>query len=243
MLWRYRLIPREHHQLKSDAFKPELYAGKNAEEKIQNAKSAAINAISEYKRNIERIHADQGYVTLDNVTISILEPKSKYSQPNEFINQLNGNIAAAIGIPMSIFTGSSKGSYSSFLALISLIIARAKYIVSIIKPKLFSWLIDKLPQRIKPITDKLDLVFDLVLEKDKIDVARQLAILKESGIFTVDELRALWGAPTIDPEKLPFNNQHKHTETPKEIASRPVGGPQRNPYEYTPESRRDKQIT
>jgi len=242
MLWRYRLIPREHHRLSSEAFKPEYYAGKNAEEKIQNAISAANQAISDYKEKIRKVKADESYITLDNVEISILEPKSSYSSPNEFIDQLNGNIAAAVGMPMAIFTGQSKGSYSSFLALISLVIARARYLVSLMKPELFKWLMSRLPDKLKPLSNKLDIVFDLVLEKDKIDIARQIAILRESGLFTFDELRALWGAPTISPEKLPEATVHKRTETPREIASRPVKSKEPQ-YNITPESRRDKQIT
>lgn len=244
MLWRYRLIPREHHKLSSEAFRPELYAGKNIDEKIANAKAAAQRAISEYVTEIEKKEADQGYVTLDNVEIEIVEPKGSYSDPNELVNQLNQNISIAIGIPVQLLgSGQTKGSYAAALAMISFVMTRVSSIIAQISPAIKEYIISQLPAEIRSLAPKLRLVWNVVLERDRGDLARQIAVLKETGILTIDELRALWGAPIVDPEQLPITTAHRYTETTKEISADFNRRKDRVRYDVTPHTKKRTQIT
>ena len=251
MLWRDRLIPRLHHRLKSDMFKPELFSGANIEEKVQAAKSAAQTTIENYASTIKHkeMESDQAFVTLDNIDISVIEPKSStYSEPNMLVDQPNHDIDAATGVPVSKFSASTqKGSLGSDFFTTSMFIARARHIVSSLRPILWDYIQRRIPQRLPK--EKLKLVFDLTLEKDKGDIARQIAVLKATGILTINELRSIWGAPMLSDEEVQKLIDQQQKQQPKKFDRSPdqisetekrQTAPQ---YDITPQSKKDKQIT
>ena len=202
VIWRWKNVPREHHKISSELFDLSKYTG-SLEERRQKAKQDAETTISEYINQISEKHPDQAYVTTDTVDISVINPSSRYMSPNELMEQLSGYIWIAMGVPESIVSGRSRGSYASELVVSSYVTARALRIAEKIRDALLPVIRDTI-RSINPNlpVEKLDMKLELVLENNRIDLFRQAAIMKELGCFTPTEVRRHLGYEELTESQL-----------------------------------------
>lgn len=199
MIWRNRSLPREWHKLDLSNYDASKFSGTH-EQKLAAAQTAANNAIKDYAKTNQRREADQGFVTGGGVEISYVEPsKTTYSDPSPIIDQINSLIGGPTGTPAALMGGESKGftslvHASSFLALRAEVysnpIQRAmedltKRHVSLARPGIR-----------KEVVDRLYMKNRLILDRDRSELAKMVAILTASKVFTPDEIRAIWG---LDP--------------------------------------------
>jgi len=184
ILWRYRNVPREHHIISSQSFDLRNYTG-TLQERLEKAKRDAEKTIEEYANMIKEQEPDQGYVTLDNVTIKRIDSSSgKYAQPNELIQQMTDYLWMAMNIPESVVSGRSKGSYASELVISSYLSAKVIRIAEKIKKALLYFV----RELIKSINDslpvwKLDMKLELIMETNRMAMFRQAAIMADLGVF------------------------------------------------------------
>jgi len=202
VLWRYRNVPREVHQLDTSMFVPEKYAGANYEEQIQKATAAAEAYLKDYASKISKKKVDQGYVVGSNVKqIYYVEPqKTTYSAPNDLVEQINKTIREGVGAYEI-----GKGTYATELVIASYVILMPDHLAYKIKRELLELLRLHLKKKFKTPDEelaKLDIRLSLVLDILKGELVRQMAILAATGTQTIDELRAYIGEDPITDEQL-----------------------------------------
>jgi len=211
MKWRQKMVPRLHHKLDLSAFKPEMYPAATYEEKLSKAKSAAKSAIDSYVDSVKAPSPEQDYVTGKEVEIVPVETKSMtVRDPNELVQQQNLSICAATGIPMSALTGSLRGSYASELIVSSFATLRACNIAEKIRSVLEDVLREELADQF-PEAHKLFIKLQLILDKDRAELARQISLLAGTEWFTKNELRQLWGLPALEEQAVSATDQHGRT--------------------------------
>lgn len=202
ILWRYRNVPREVHELDTSMFVPEKFAGASWEEQVTNATKAAQDHLKEYAKQISGKKVDQGYVVGSGVKkIYYVEPKQiSYASPNELINQINETIEKGIGTyPVG------KGTYATELVIASYVILMPDHIAYKIKRQLLDLLKLHLAKKYKTpdeLLQKLDLRLSLVLDILKGELVRQMAILAATGTHDLDELRAYVGKDPLTDEQI-----------------------------------------
>ena len=224
MLWREVNVPREHHMLPSAPFDPSLFSGDTYEERLKNAQKAAENYLKAYVDKLKERRVDRGYVTLDNVKIDVIEPKLQYTEPNELIEQINQAIYSSVGAPESAVSGRAKGTYASEIAVESYLLLKSEFLAERIAEKFIQLakrhLTVKYGNKYEHLYDKIS--YDVQLIFFPREMARTVAILRETGLFTATELRRMFGLPPLTEEQmkeLVGPTSHRHTETSKEIAA------------------------
>jgi hypothetical protein len=199
MLWSNRALPREHHKLDLSRYDLSKFSGTFAEKEVAS-KTAAETAIKAYNDNIKRREADQGYVTGQGVDITYIEPKtSNWRDPNPIIDQINGLINGPTGAPSALMGGESKG-FTSLVHSSSFMSLRAEIYAGVIQRKL-EQLVKRHVGLARPgirddVVDRLYIKNRLILDRDRTELAKIVAVLVDSNSFTVDEIRAIWG---LDP--------------------------------------------
>jgi hypothetical protein len=139
----------------------------------------------------------------DKVTeITYVEPKStNYQQPNQKIAQINDAISNAMGLPPV----SRNTSYASALMSGSFAMLQALSVADIIKAQLEAVLrksiVVKFGKKYEDYLDNLRIRLRLILEKDKTEIMRQVAIMRQTNCFTDTEIRAEWGLPPLTVEQ------------------------------------------
>ena len=133
--WRSVAAPIQHHKLPSDAFDPEMFPG-TVEEKVQKAQEAAKKAIEEYKQALSPDRPDRVIITLDNVEIDVVEPRSHFTDPNPLLDQLNEAIFSCIGVPRSAVRGVGRGSYASEVIASTFFFLKYRYLAERIAARL-----------------------------------------------------------------------------------------------------------
>ena len=210
LLWRNRLLPREHHKLDLSVYDPSKYTGTYST-KVTNAKSDATNAIKDYNDKIKRREADQGFTTGTNVDIDIIEPKStNYTSPNSIIDQINSLISTPTGTPGALVGGESKG-FTSLLHSSSFTAMRA----DIYAMRITSALEDLMKRHValvrpglkKEVVDRLFIRNRLILDRDRTELAKIIGVLTGTNIFTPSEIRQIWGLdPLTEAQAEEINN-------------------------------------
>jgi len=199
LLWRNRLLPREHHKLDLSVYDPSKYTGTYST-KVANAKSDATTAIKDYNDKIKRREADQGFTTGTNVDIDIIEPKTtNYTSPNQIIDQINSLISTPTGTPGALVGGESKG-FTSLLHSSSFTAMRADIYAMRITNAL-EGLVKKHVALVRPglkqdVIDRLFIRNKLILDRDRTELAKIIGVLVNTNVFTPSEIRAIWG---LDP--------------------------------------------
>jgi len=197
ILWSHRNVPREWHKIDLSQFSPEKYTG-TREERERQALAAAQTAADLYSQSLQGRQVDVGMVTDKNTEIGYVEPKStNYQQPNQKMAQINDALSNAMGLPPV----SRSTSYASALMSGSFAILQALSIADIIKLQ-FEQIMRKSIQvkfgkRYNDYLDGLRIRLRLILEKDKTEIMRQIAIMRQSRCFTSSEIRAEWGMPPL----------------------------------------------
>lgn len=201
ILWSHRNVPREWHKLDLSQFSPDKYQG-TREERERLALAAANAAANAYSQSLQGRQVDVGMVTDKNTEITYVEPRStNYQQPNQKMAQINDALSNAIGLPPV----SRNTSYASALMSGSFAMLQALSISDIIKVQ-FEQIMRKSLQvkfgkKFEPYLENLRIRLRLILEKDKTEIMRQVAIMRQTRNFTPTEIRAEWGLPPLTEEQ------------------------------------------
>jgi hypothetical protein len=204
--WRNRALPREWHKLDLTPFDPSKYQGTHTE-KLEASKTDAEKAINSYTAVNAQRSADQGFVTGKNVEIEYVEPKSTtYADPSPIIDQINALIGGPSGAPPALLGGSGEtGGFTSLVHASSFIAMRAEVYLDGIRE-----MIEKLVRRhinmIEPsikqeIVDRVILKTRLILDRDRAELAKIIAVLAGARAFTTSEIRAIWGLDPMTEEQ------------------------------------------
>jgi hypothetical protein len=194
VLWRYKMIPREHHQFSAEMFNMANYAG-DLNTKRNSARADAESIMGSYAQKIKQSAPDIGYVTLDTTKITTVEPKSAgYMAANEIIAQLNNQIFIALTTPKSILAGGASGSYASELVVTNYVAIKVISLANKIKPIILENMRKRLSKKNGQYpVDKLDIKIDMILSNSKLELYRQAAIMGALGVFDESEIRDLVG--------------------------------------------------
>lgn len=205
VLWRWKMIPREHHSFKSDMFNMINYTG-DLNSKRLAARADAEATMGNYSSKIKTQAPDIGYVTLDTTEIKTIEPKSAgYMGANDIIKQLNDQIFIALTTPKSILAGGASGSYASELVVTNYVAIKVISLANKIRPILLENMRKRLLVKdSKYPVSKLDIKIDMILSNSKLELYRQAAIEGALGISTDTELREMLGRPPLREDQRPF---------------------------------------
>ena len=222
IVWRNRLLPREHHKLDLSVYDPSKYTGTYAT-KVGAAKKDATTAIGDYNDKIKRREADQGFTTGQNVDIGIIEPKStSYNAPNLIIDQINSLISTPTGTPGALVGGESKG-FTSLLHSSSFTAMRADVYAQRIMSSLEE-LMKRHVRMVRPgisdeIVNRLYIKNRLILDRDRTELAKIIAVLNETNVFTPTEIRNIWGLdPLTEQQAKEISEQLKATQPIQETS-------------------------
>jgi len=248
ILWRYRNVPREVHELDVSMFEPEKFQGESWDAKLQAYQNAVKNLLREHAKAIKKKKVDQGYVVPSGTKIYYAEPKQvTYTSPNDLIEQINKSIREGMGA-----YDVEAGTYATALVVSSYVVLLPDFMAYKIAKTLLELLKSHLRKKFKyeeELLDKLQIRLSLILDIFRGELVRQLALLTASGTQTLDELREYVG-------KLPLTDEQ--IERLKTIATKSgrggdyvqslldlvaTSGRSREGEPITPESRRDKQAT
>lgn len=221
ILWTHRNVPREHHKLDLSMYSPEAFSG-TPEERFEKAEAAAQGAARAYHANMQDMKADVGYVTDSNTEITFVEPKStNYQAPNEKIAQINESISNCLGLSPVV----RQQSFASALMSGSFAVLQALSIAKIAAKGLENVLRRSLEVQFGPRFDERDrrkvkIRLRLILEKDRSEVMRQIAIMVDANnvmpTFTPTEIREEWGKEALTESQLEeIVNAMKHGQSGK----------------------------
>jgi len=220
MIWSNRALPREVHTLDLSQYDMSKFTGTFAQ-KEASSKAAATKAIQDYNVNIRRREADQGYVVGQGVQIGYVEPKStNWQDPSMKLDQLNQLIGGPMGAPSALMGGESKG-FTSLIQSTSFMGLRAELYAKPIQKKMEQLIRLHIsiarPGIRKSVRDRIHIKNRLILDRDRSELAKIAAVLKETGHFTQDEIRAIMGLdPATKKQKAELEKLRK--------ASQPGGG-------------------
>jgi len=198
MVWRQRSMPREHHKLDLSQYDLSKFSGTFAQKQAASL-SAAQAAITKYNANMRRREADQGFVTGQGVNIEWIQPKVNYTDPMPIIDQINQLLGGPTGTPAALMGGESKG-FTSLVQSTSFLALRAEIYAEVIQRPLTE-LMKRHVKLSRPgirasVVDRLFIKNRLILDRDRTELAKMIAVLTASKAFTMDEIRAIWG---LDP--------------------------------------------
>jgi len=244
MAWRSVNFPREHHKLPSEPFNPDYFAGSTQEERVQAAKAAARAAMEEYRTNLQRHKADRALITLDDVEVEIIEPKLKYTDPNELLMQIKQTIAETYGVPASAIPAAAyRGTFAAEVKIASFFFEKVKHLARLIGRKLIEIAISHLETKYGKKYEKYykEIGVSIFFESELLEKARAAALLAEIGIFAPEEIRAMLGFSPQMPEVVVARQKEKpHSRTTAQVAVAEVRTTKPQ-APLTPHSETDKQ--
>jgi len=211
MIWRNKMLPREHHRLNMAAFAPENYQGSTFDARLQAAKQAATLEMNKYALSIRTQQPDQGYVTSTDVEVVIVEPKTaNYKDVNEQINQIDTKIASLTGTPEALSGGQQMG-FSSIEFSGTFVSMRSEEMGNIIAEGLnrVMW---KHLKAIHPSVDikdikRVHIKTRLILDRDLSERAKVMSLLSGTKVFTPTEIREVFGKEALtDKEQEEIND-------------------------------------
>ncbi|MCK9577710.1 MAG: hypothetical protein M0R51_17520, partial [Clostridia bacterium] len=204
VIWRWRNVPREHHQIDATLFSLDKYPG-NIDQRRTAANSDMERTIAGYTNTIKNQTPDQGYVTSSGVEIKPIEHSASYLSTNDRITQNADQVWTSLSIPRSVIAGGSGGSYSSDLVLSTYVANKIEQLANKIKPVI----LDNIRKRLLALkssypVEEMDIKIEFVMANSKIELARQMVMMKDAGIFTETELRNLLGYLELREDQRPY---------------------------------------
>jgi hypothetical protein len=189
-LLRSKLVPKEHHQILSDMFTLDNYSGTVEEQHAKQAADVQV-FISNYIKAIKEQAVDQGYVTLDTIDIKSISSDMKYTEPNDLIKQIQGDIYTGLNVPSSMVNGKDAGSYASELVISNYVSSKVIQLAKKVKYVILQMIRDRLLliNASYPV-EIIDIKLELTLAMSKLEAFRQLSLMVAAGVFTMDEIRA-----------------------------------------------------
>jgi len=189
IMWRFMNVPREHHSIDASLFSYDKYPGTLAQ-KREASISDAKAFLAQYTEELRRRMPDQGYATLNTVEIKKLDNRSSsHLQTNDLIDQINNQIWNALNVPRSMISGESQGSYASELVIAGYISQKVLHIAERLKPIIIDIIRESFVSSTATIRRRLDIFMDIDIAVTDLEKFRQMAIMKELGVFTEDEIR------------------------------------------------------
>lgn len=191
-LVRSRNVPREHHKISSESFNGSGTFGGDMRARENQRQAEFDNVIADYAQKIKSQTPEQGFVTSDGIDISILESNTKYTEPNELLKQLKGDIYTGLNIPPSVVDGTGSGSYASELVISNYVSAKIVHLAQRIKPMI----LENLRERLLLINgsypvEQIDFSLSLALTESNLDLYRVVSLMASAGIYTEDEIRSV----------------------------------------------------
>jgi len=234
-MWRWANVPRDHHKLNSEMFSLDKFPGSDMVSVVDQSIKAADKVIKAYAAEVSAKAPDQGYVTLDTVTIEPLEhANAGYMAPNDLLTQISDQVWGAIAIPKSIVTGVSGNSYASELTIANYtntmilhLAGRATIpILENMKKRLQSY------NKGYPV-DYLKVKLEFKLATTELDEIKRGAAMASTNCYTIDECRNETGHSHLDPkdyDKMPgavnaassMKNEMNYPDTPQSANQRPT---------------------
>jgi len=245
ILWRYRNVPREVHEVDTSHIKLEQFSGDTVDQRMQAYQTAIQTYLRDYAKEIQKKKVDQGYVVTKGTKIYYTEPKRvAYTSPNDIIEQQNESIREGLG-----WYKIGRGTFATELVTASYIVLLPDLLAYKIKKVLLRCLREHLRLKYNysmDLLDKLDLKIQLVLDILRGEIVRQIAVLSASKTHTKDELRKKVGDEPLTEEQrkeiASYEESSQHIQSALDIAA--TARRQIEPSdEITPESRREKQST
>jgi len=257
ILLRAKIVPREHHKLDLTGYDPAKFPGADHKARMEAAEAAAVAAIERYRDTLkEDVLVDEGYVTSQGVAIDVLESKYSYTQPNDLVAQLNEGIASCLGVSLSELRGVSTSSFSGELLVGSYAGAVAEMVAEMIGIVMIDNIIiphleAKYAGRFATYYDNIEVKTTPPLQRDMMQRARTILALKETKLFTPDNLREMLGYdPLTDEEKQeieeywPRPDIQKHTTSPEEEEKHEKEREkEETQWRTTPESKEQQQVS
>ena len=249
ILWRYRNIPREVHEIDVSHIKPEMFVGDTADARLQAYQTAIANYLSDYAKAIQKKKVDQGYVIIKGTSIYYTEPKRvAYTSPNEVMDQINTSIREGLG-----WYEIGQGTYAAELVTSSYIVLLPDLIAYKVKMQLLPMLKRHLFLKYGYADEqlsKLDMKLSLILDILRGEVVRQVAILAAAKTHTADQLREKLGDdPLTESQKAEIASQQstpgregQNAQTLADVLATAERTREGN-EPLTPQSRRDRQQT
>lgn len=247
ILWRYRNVPREVHEINTENLRPEQFEGTTWETKFSNYQTAVKNLLKKHAKEIKKKKVDQGYVVAQGTKIYYTEPsRVQYTSPNQIIDQINQSIREGMGA-----YNVEAGTYATALVVSSYVVLLPDYIAHKIATTLLKVLKMHLREKYKfaeEEIDKLQIRLSLILDIFRGELVRQLALLAASGTWTLDELREYVGKLPLTDEQIERlvtiaskGGRESNIQTLLDLVATAGRSPGGEPI--TPESRRDRQET
>jgi hypothetical protein len=168
--------------------------------------NAANKAISDYQDNIKRREADQGFIKGKSVEIEYVEPKTtNWQDPSGKLDQINQAIGSPTGTPSALMGGESKG-FTSVIHSSSFLALRAEIYATVIQRKL-EGLIKRHVGIVRPgirqsVVDRLYIKNRLILDRDRAELAKMIAVLAPTNVLTVNDMRKIWGLDPLTKEEM-----------------------------------------
>lgn len=192
LLWRWKMIPREHHSFDSGQFSLENYSG-SLDKRRTDARADAKKVLDAYVEDLKKQVPDVAHVTLDTTDIKVVENKTGgYMQTNDRMGQLVEQFFIALTTPRAVINGESPGSYAAMTVVSNYVALKIVSLANKVKPLL----LNNMRKRLLLINpnypvELLDMKISLVLANNKLDLFRQAAIMGALGIFTETEIREM----------------------------------------------------
>lgn len=203
VLWRYQNVPRPHYTLKSENFMGSgTFTGTTIAEREQQRQTEFNTLMSSITDTIKKQDPSQGLVSSDLLDSKMLESRSQYTNPNDLMSQIKADIYTGLNIPPSVVDGSGSGSYASELVISNYVSSKVIYLAERIKPMI----LDNLRERLLTINrsypvDKLDIKLELTIAESNLDVYRMCLLMKQSELYTPDEIREVSGHAPLTEEQ------------------------------------------
>lgn len=197
MLWRQRMVPREHHKLNMLAFDPQNYEGTSFSLRLASAQTAAKLELNKYAASIRGQQTDQGYVTSTDVEIGVVEPKStNYHEVNLQIDQIDTKMSSITGMPEALSGGETAG-FTSLEFSATFVTIRAEEMADTVKEGLERVMYKHL-KAVHPSVDantikRVKIQTRLILDRDLTERAKIITILTGTKNFTPSEIRKIFG--------------------------------------------------
>jgi len=222
VLWRYRNLPRDHHQIKAEVYSLDKYSGTDWATKRAKAKADADSFIKIYADAVANQAPDQGYVSLDTIKIDRIGGNNVDLGTNELMKQIEDHIWTALNIPPSSVNGTGAGSYATELVISNYVSGKVVQIAEKIRPVF----LDLMRKRLLEIdssfpVNKLNMKLELTMAASEMENMRQMVLMASVPIFTETELRQKVGYKSLTDEQRESIVSTKASETSAQAEKMP----------------------
>lgn len=225
VMWRWKAVPREHHQLDSAAINISHFSGETIEDKFQKAQAYANAQLKNYADAYGDRNPDQAYISYKDVDIKAINSNHAQLGSEDSLNSCKDQIWTSLNVPKSIVSGEGATSYAAELIISNYVSNKVIQLSDKVKEPILA----NIRKRILAIDPnlpaaRLDINFELVMASSKIELFHQFAIMVDSGLFTETELRELveYLPLTSDQRGQLFTKDKATTDAETPMGSKPA---------------------